>query len=250
MSVSAIRRLCTFLTTALGGIEDLLFPPVCAVCEALLDHPRQPICPECRAALEFINPPLCTRCGQPVSGASLCAECRSGDPPFQMVRSVLSFGGSAQHAIARMKLSGKQVLAPFLAGLIADADLFGLSLPAQDLLVPIPLHRSRLAQRGFNQSVLLARNLSRRTGLELDLHHLLRRQKTPSQSQTKTRAERLTNVKGAFQVSRRHPFHGKRVCLVDDVVTTGATISACAATLRQAGAREVNAVTVARTIHL
>jgi ComF family protein len=232
-----------------AALGDLLLPPACAVCNALLDHPAGVVCPECLFGFEPLSGPLCDRCGQPCSGAGTCRDCRDDREPLEIIRSVYVFGGGVQEAVLRLKLWGKTRLASFFADQIGRATLAGLDLRDQDLLVPVPLHRSRQADRGFNQSQLIARRLSGILGVSLAPYHLQRIRPTPSQFQMTTRADRRENVRKAFSVRDRHPFEGKKVCLVDDVVTTGSTLRACAAALARAGARRVTAVTVARTLH-
>lgn len=232
---------------SVGALGDLLLPPECAVCGALLDHIQAVVCPECLSGLEPLSGLQCHRCGQPYPGAGPCPDCREEKTHLEKIRSLYAFGGILQQAVLRLKLSKKTRLASFFAQKIAKADLPDLDLLAQDLIVPVPLHRSRQASRGFNQSLLIARHLSRLLGVPLAPFHLERTRPTPSQFQMKTRKERKENVKGAFRVTRRHPFSGKKLCLVDDVVTTGSTLKACALTLLEAGAKQVSAVTVART---
>jgi ComF family protein len=167
----------------------------------------------------------------------------------EKIRSVYEFGGTLQEAVLRLKVNRQTRLAALFAGQIAVAELPGLNLREQDLLVPVPLHKSRQADRGFNQSQLIARRLSRLLDVPLAPYHLRRTLATPSQFQMKSKKERRENLKGAFSVTKRHPFGGRRICLIDDVVTTGSTLGACASALIESGAKRVVAVTVARTTH-
>jgi len=231
-----------------GCLSDLIFPPTCAICSALTEHPDPPVCPACQDAFETLTGPVCERCGQPAGNPGRCAECRDRDLAPSVIRSAGPFGGVIQDAVLRLKADGKTRLAPFLAGFIAGAEL-DLDLARQEILVPVPLSPRRLAQRGFNQSVLIARALTRISGVLTNCRHLIRRRDTPSQFKMPDRRAREQNVNGAFWVRPGHPFEGCRICLVDDVVTTGSTLGACADALLQAGARSVVAVTVARTMH-
>jgi ComF family protein len=230
-----------------GSLFDLLFPPSCAICQELLPRPAPPVCPACRDAFEHLDGELCDCCGQPVGKPGRCMDCPEEDPQPSRIRSAGPFGGILQDAVLRLKRDRKMELAPVLARFVADAKP-DLDLPGQDFLVPVPLHRSRLARRGFNQSIEIARALSKILDLSLDTGHLVRWRDTPSQFQMKDKKAREQNVAGAFRVRPSHPFGDRRVCLVDDVVTTGATLKACAAALRQAGAKSVVALTVARTV--
>lgn len=233
----------------LAALGDLLMPPACAVCGALLDQPATIVCPECLFGFEPLSGPLCRRCGQPSPGAGPCPDCRDEKTYPEKIRSVYAFGGTLQEAVLRLKLNRKTRLAFFFADKIARADLPDLNLRALDLLVPVPLHKNRQAGRGFNQSQIIARRMSRLLGVPLAPFHLQRTRPTPSQFQMATKKQRKQNLKNAFAVRGRHPFAGKTLCLVDDVVTTGSTLGACADALKKAGAKRVVAVTVARTVH-
>jgi ComF family protein len=238
-----------WLFHGLASLGDLLLPPACAVCGALLDQSASIVCPECLSGFEPLTGPLCLRCGQPYPGAEPCPDCREDQSRLVKVRSVYAFGGTLQEAVLRLKVNHKTRLAAVFAGKIAEADLPDMDLRAQDFLVPVPLHKSRQASRGFNQSQMISRKLSRLLDVPLGPFHLRRIRPTPSQFQMKSKKERRENLKGAFSVTGRHPFGGKRICLVDDVVTTGSTLGACADALMESGARRVVAVTVARTVH-
>jgi ComF family protein len=239
----------SLVTGTFGALFDLVFPPRCALCDSLLDPAAPPVCPVCQEGFEPLQEPLCERCGQPAPGADRCDDCAASPPPLARIRSALTFGGPAGEAILALKAGGRLELAAHLADLMLSSDRTGPLARGCDRLVPVPLHRSRLARRGFNQSALLARRLARMAARPVDTDSLLRIRDTASQSSMHDRKERAANVEDAFRASRRHPFSGKRVCLVDDVVTTGATLASCARALQAAGAREVTAVTVARTVH-
>jgi len=238
-----------WMAHGLASLGDLLLPPACAVCGDLLDQSTPIVCPECLSGFELLTGMLCPRCGQPYPGSGPCPDCRESQNRLEKVRSVYAFGGALQEAVLRLKLYHKTRLAAFFAGQIAGAKLSDLDLRAQDLLVPVPLHKRRQANRGFNQSQLIARRLSDLLDVPLASYHLCRTRPTPSQFVMKSKKERQENLKGAFSVKSRHPFGGKQICLVDDVVTTGSTLGACADALLESGARRVVAVTVARTVH-
>lgn len=238
-----------WMAQGLASLGDLLLPPACAVCGALLDHPDSAVCAECLSGFEPLPAPGCQRCGQPYPGSGPCPDCRENRTRLEKVRSVYSFGGTLQEAVLRLKLFKKTRLAAFFADQIARADLPDLDLCAQDLLVPVPLHRNRQADRGFNQAQLICRRLSGLLDVPLAPYHLKRIRPTPSQFMMQSKQERRENLKGAFAVRDRHPFGGKQICLIDDVVTTGSTLGACADALIKSGAKQVVAVTIARTVH-
>ncbi len=243
-----LERVKQLIVAPVGALADLLLPPACPVCDALLDSASAGICPGCAAELEPLRPPLCLRCGQPLVNDEICAACRLDPPPYSSLRSIYAFAGAAQEMVLRLKFGGK----PGLGNLIADQLLIAANtnrlLLSCDWLIPVPLHPTRLRERGFNQAALIAQRLSHRLHLPVDLFHLRRIRATPAQALTQNRLERLNNIQRAFRVSPNHPFRGKKLCLIDDVVTTGATLRSCAQTLLDAGAKEVIAVTFARSL--
>jgi ComF family protein len=235
--------------TLAGAVLDLFLPPRCTLCGTVIEARLQPVCPLCLESFEKVADPVCVLCGQPVARPGPCADCRAAPPGPVRIRAPLLFGGGAQQAVLALKRNRKVRLAPWLASwILADAP-DGPAFATRDLLVPVPLHPRRLRQRGFNQAALIAIALAKETGVEVALEHLVRRRATRPQSEMSGRAERLRNVRDAFRVvpRRRAPIAGKRICLVDDVATTGATLGACARALRQAGACSVVALCVART---
>lgn len=238
----------SLFTAPLACLGDLLFPPNCPTCGRLCRTKTRGICATCQESMEPLAPPLCPRCGQPWAGASVCPSCQAHPQPCRIIRSPLIYGGVTQQAILCWKLGGVRSLSDFFAEQIASAPLDGLCFEELDALVPVPLHPGKLAERGFNQAHSLARALSRQTGLPVWPYQLRRKRATSGQSRMQNPRERGGNVKNAFVVSSPRRFAGKTLCLVDDVVTTGSTLSACATTLLGAGAEAVVAVTVARTL--
>ncbi len=231
----------------LEPVLALLFPTPCAACGGSLVKPRTgPVCDGCWQRLPRHRGVLC-RCGVPLSaaGAGVCGRCRRGLGSFAAGASLGRYEGSLRVAIHQLKYRGKRRLARRLADeVLADPAARAL-LEKGALLVPVPLHPRRQRQRGFNQSVLLARALGRRTGLAV-AEALRRRQDTPAQTGLSAAARRA-NVRGAFGV-RVPPglLRGRVVVLVDDVLTTGATATACAQALKAAGAAELRLLTLAR----
>lgn len=232
----------------LRTVADIFFPPVCPLCESGLYRAPQPLCPECMGGFEAgrITGPVCTVCGDIFpSGAGaghVCGECIKRPPPFTRARSAFVFNGSVLAAIHRFKYGGKVILAHSLGALLQDAALD--ACPTADVVMPVPLHRARLRHRGYNQSLMLARPVAKRLGCVLDYMSLRRVRDTEAQTKLKS-AERHDNVSGAFELRGPHALKGKKVLLVDDVFTTGATASQCAAVIKKAGA-EVFIATLAR----
>ncbi|MBZ0270824.1 ComF family protein [bacterium] len=239
---SPIRR-------ALRGVLDAVMPPVCAFCGRLAGGGHASLCVECRAALRPVAPPFCRACGWPFEGGTgdrPCGECIVSPPAFDVARAAWRYEGPLREALIAFKFRRRVACAPPLASLLADALPLGLDPREYDFVCPVPLHPRRLRERGFNQSLLLARRLTAATGLPLRRDTLVRTRPTVPQVGLPRKARR-ENVRMAFEAARPIP-EGARVLLVDDVITTGATVSACAAALKRAGASVVDAAAVARVI--
>ena len=213
----------------LRGILDLLIPPSCAACGDAEVARGALFCEACRVTLDEV--PAAMEC--PLDG------------PVERQFSRYGYGGAVAEAIIACKHASR----PGLAGPLTRLCSAGLALPGADLIIPVPLHRRRLARRGFNQAALIAAALASMRRVRWDPSLLARIRDTGSQGGL-TRAARAQNVRGAFEVPRgkRERVHGRRVLLVDDVWTTGATCCACAAALRRAGAESVVAFTLCRVI--
>ncbi len=215
----------------------------------LTEVSRIPVCSSCLSApAPLVAEYFCVQChapflnANPLDESGRCRLCRDGLGGFDNAWAYGEYDGTLRKLIHLFKYGRVEPLANPLGALLSNA------LPRNshfDVIVPMPLHWSRQWKRGFNQSERLARVLSARTGVPLVTNAIRRRKSTPSQAGL-TGAQRRTNVAGAFEVKRRHLIDGRRVLLVDDVLTTGATAGTCAAVLRRAGAREVSVLTLAR----
>lgn len=230
-------RAATVLRRAWAGLLDLVYPPHCVACGRMGAW----LCGPCLAAYPAYRPPWCARCGQSLPNAGLCRACRTSASTLGGVRSVGPHVGVLREAVHALKYEGVRVLAEPLAALMAGA--WTLASPPMDVIVPVPLHPARVRRRGYNQAVVLARALAPRLGLPLGEGWLVRERDTRSQVGL-TRAERWANVNGAFRAC--DAVAGRRVLLVDDVFTSGATLRAAATTLRAAGAGDVWALTLTR----
>jgi ComF family protein len=233
------------------GLLDLILPPRCLRCGTIVEDAGR-LCAECWRSLAFLGPPQCRLCGYPLPHAlpeaPLCGECVREEPAYDRARAALRYDDGSRRLILAFKHADRTDTAPAFGGWLARA---GTELLADaELLAPVPLHRLRLLRRGYNQAAILARAVMRETGLRLIPDLLQRRRATPSQQGLSAQA-RLQNVTaGAFRV---HPWHrskvaDRRVVLVDDVLTTGATVAACARVLRRAGAARVDVLTLARVV--
>lgn len=227
-----------------------LYPDVCQVCHAISATAAEGyVCTECWGNVRFVVPPMCDRCGLPFEGEISdrfeCANCRELDLAFTTARSAVAARGMVLDIIHRWKYGRALWFEPFLANLLIREAVPALRDGQWDGIVPVPLHPAKLAEREFNQAEHLAARLSEATGIP-QLNCL--RRVNPTLTQTRlSRAERAKNMQGAFEAAvESGGIRGKRLIVVDDVLTTGATTSACASVLRACGAGEVCVWTVAR----
>ena len=233
------------IVRAIDALGDLLMPPLCLACHEPLGV-HDALCPACWRGIDFIRPPLCDRLGLPMpfdTGGVMVSAAAAADPPaFHRARAVARYDGVMRDLVHDLKFRDRH----------AGRRLFGRWLPEAggdliaeaDVVVPVPLNRWRLLRRRFNQAAILAREVSRLAGLAYEPMALERTRATESQVGL-TRAQRRRNVRGAFAVPRPQPIAGRNVLLVDDVITTGATVGACAEALRRAGAPRVDVLALA-----
>jgi ComF family protein len=228
----------------------LLYPPICIACHAATGEPHA-LCAACWAGIRFIERPLCERLGTPFAadlGMPLLSPAALTDPPvFQRARAAVRYDEPARVLVHRLKYGDRLELAQALGGMMARA---GAELLAEaDLIVPVPLHRWRLWRRRFNQAMALGSVVARRSGVPCDPFLLTRIKQTRSQVGL-SRAQRQQNLQGAFQVpvEARPRLFGKRVLLVDDVLTTGATANAASRALLRGGAASVDILAFARVV--
>ncbi len=235
-----------FLRTLL----DLLLPPICHICHAFIPNAGTlHICPRCREQLSPVSSPLCPLCGIPFIGAGgdhRCGHCLAHPPHFERALSHYRYEGAIRELLHSFKYNRRTHLRAPLALLTLEWLPPFLAEHSPHLIVPVPLHPSRLRQRGFNQAVLIGTVLSRQLSLPLIPDALVRTRVTEPQI-TLPAAERRTNVHDAFAVKKPECVAGKRILLLDDVMTTGSTVNECARVLKKAGAVHIMVVTVART---
>ena len=247
---SADSRLLGIGAGFLRGAIDLLLPPRCLACETPVER-QGLLCAACFPRYRFITAPMCPRCGVPFAHAGeagpdgLCAACLAEPPLFGRARAVWRYDAASRDVILPLKHADRTELAPALGRLMATAGRE--LLEGADLLVPVPLHYRRLVARRYNQAVLLARAVGRIARLPAVPDLLRRVRATPSLGDL-GRAERAAVVAGTIAVAARHSARlaGRRVVLVDDVLTSGATTNECARVLMAAGAAAVDVLAVAR----
>jgi competence protein ComFC len=240
------------ITGWLNAAVGLVYPEICQLCAAARATPAEGfVCVGCRARVRFVERPFCERCGRPYEGEITttfeCPNCREGELHFGKARSAVVACKLMLEVIHRYKYQRALWAEPFLAGLLVGRAQPELATEKWDLIVPVPLYPAKQREREFNQAERLAKRLSVATGIPADRRLLRRVRPTCSQTFLK-RPEREENVRGAFAMQGQRRLNGERIVLLDDVLTTGATTSACAKVLRAAGASEVCVWTVARGI--
>jgi competence protein ComFC len=219
---------------------DGLFPPVCAGCGAK----GRRWCDACQAGVCRLPKRICPQCGEPHSSAHICRRCQETQPGYLALRSYAEFGGSIREALHHLKYRRDIGLGEALCHPLID---YCRELGWQiDLTVPIPLGRARMKERGYNQADLLAHPLALAMGTKYSTNAVRRERETATQVGLGV-VERLDNVAGAF-IAQQSQVAGRRILVIDDVATTGATISACAGALLQAGAAGVYGLTLARAV--
>jgi ComF family protein len=237
------------LATASNHIIRAILGPICAACERALDAPLDgALCADCRRDVHPIPLPVCRHCGDhtPEFMDERCARCRASPSPVSMARSAGVYDGALRDMIHALKYKRRRMIAPWLAARMACDG--AAVLDDADAVVPVPLHVWREWRRGFNQADDLAIDLG------LPVWRVLRRHRRGPPQASLPAAARHANTRGAYRLSRRESLTGRQrlsgavLVLIDDVMTTGATLQACAEVLRRAGAADVRALTAARAV--
>ena len=230
------------------AVVDGVLPPRCLACGATVDD-IDALCGSCWAVMTFFAPPWCAICGlpfpHPMGEGAICGDCARQQPSWNRARSVLRYDRHSRRLVLMLKHGDQTHLAGAFGRWMqrAGSDV----LAGADLLMPVPLHWTRLFARRFNQAALLAQAIHRAGGPPVAADWLARRRRTPSQGRLGPLA-RARNVRGAFALRRGRDVKGKRVVLIDDVLTTGATAEECARVLRRAGAASIGVLVLARAV--
>jgi ComF family protein len=231
------------------AVLDVLFPPLCVACREPVGDTGS-LCPTCWSAISFVDGPMCDCCGLPFEidpgPGTLCAACHADRPAFTRARAVMQYDEASKGPILALKHADRLDLAPGLSRWLARTGR--PLLEAADVIVPVPLHPYRLWRRRYNQASELARRLGVHSGKPVDPLLLTRKRPTPSQGAMPSAKARRRNVQGAFAVRAGAAVKGGRVLLIDDVMTTGATVGACARALKRAGASQVDVLALARVV--
>ena len=237
------------ISPLLNALTDLLFPRVCVACGGPARESARYLCWDCLARMAWIHPPFCRLCGDPVDGAVagefLCATCLRQAPAFDLARSAARYSGVLKAAVQEFKYHGATWLSRDLGMLLQACFNTHYSETPIDMISYVPLYAAKERDRSYNQAGLLAQEL-RTAGRSLRVERLLLKVRpTPTQTHLTVR-ERRANVRRSFAIKDKNRVAGQRILLIDDVMTTGATVNECARVLKQAGVNAVYVLTVAR----
>lgn len=240
-----VMQLLTWsVTAACGWIVDLALPPRCPGCGTIVME-VQSFCHDCWRNIDWLGDGGCASCGLPLEATDIeqCAACLAKPPIIGRTRAAVAYGEATRTLPLRLKYSRKvalaRTMARYMRPLVDDS--------GEPILVPVPLHRSRLWSRGFNQAALIARELARGCGIGHD-PFVLRRKKRTAALKGMSPLQRRREVSGAFDVTKPNEIAGRKIVLVDDVLTTGSTANACARALRRAGAGRIDLICWARVV--
>jgi len=226
----------------LKDLINLILPPICYICRRRLKNEEDIICNDCYSRVRLISPPYCERCERPLPTPDIkvCNTCIIEPHPCSYIRGISPYDGITEHLIILLKYNGKRGTAKILGRLMTQVISNEEIYRNCEVIVPVPLHPTRIRERGYNQAELLGKELSVELNIPLISDALVRVRATPSQTKLSPE-ERIKNVKDAFAVNKRRAelINGKIVLLVDDVLTTGATLNECARTLLKGDIKEV-----------
>jgi len=235
----------------LEKLAHFFLPPQCYCCGDFLEEGQRGICLDCLSGVHWIEPPFCTVCGIPFLSAETenhpCGGCLREEKYFTAARALGYYEGSLQEVIHRWKYEEKTHLTSLMGQWMVEGLNRYWGASCFSLLIPVPLHVQRLRERGFNQALLLAKELSHWTGIPYE-KRALQKKKPTSPLVSLSGREREREVKGVFFAAEKEKLEGKAILLVDDVYTTGATANECSKVLLAAGAKSVDVLTLARTV--
>lgn len=241
------------LADAFHDLSQVIFPPQCLGCAEIIPSVTgQIFCRDCAQHVHYITGSICPICGTtfPDSPAEnhLCEDCLEKQPYFSQARAVFCYEAVILDTIHQFKYKRNIATGEILADFMADYPFPDITFDDYSLIIPVPLHVKRLRERGFNQSLILARRLAKIKKIPVDFFVLKRHRFTSTQTRS-NKQERKHNIRGAFDVSGTKTIAGHNILLIDDVLTTGATVNECSKTLLRAGAKKVSVLTLARVLH-
>lgn len=237
------------LTDLVAGFIDLIYPACCILCKNHLTPVEKPhqLCFACQKTIAKNRPPFCRRCSRPPENPAhfFCLSCQETPLAFDQSWGAFLYTGTMQRLIHLFKYGHKTGLRHFFTDqILSFVESYHIDVSQADCLVPIPLHPARLRERGYNQSRLIAELIAQELRVPVISHNLIRTRHTPNQARL-TQKERWTNIQAAFKIKNPKEFRGKKILIIDDLYTTGATISEAARLLKAAGADEVKALVLA-----
>lgn len=227
---------------------DIIIPPVCLSCKDVVQEQGQ-ICAECWQNIPLISKHKCNKCGLPfefdMGKGAKCQQCSSSKPKFKKVLAVCKHEGTARKLAVNLKFNDRTHLAPYIASMMVS--MGRELLEKTDIIIPVPLHSRRRLFRKYNQSALLGQQIAKQSGVDYSPFVMKRVRSTTPQTRL-SKKDREKNVKDAFSVTNKLAVEGKRILLIDDVMTTGATINECTAALKEAGVKHVNGLVFSRVV--
>lgn len=241
--------------SVLDAMVSVIFPAPCRICGTVLTHAGLlPICEACFRSFQPLRGPACACCGRPFFSEAMldekspkCSTCRRELYAFDLARSFSAYTDEMVRAIGLLKYEKLTALGRWFAHRLHDVIRENIAFGEIDVVVPVPLHRGRLRERGYNQAELIARPLARALQVPVGSYLLVRTKPRPSRLLL-SRRERWLTVRGAYEIRKGARVDNLRVLLIDDVFTTGATLDACSRALKRAGAKSVAGLTVARAV--
>jgi len=225
-------------------ILDIVFPPRCPICNELISQGKIGTCDSCEGLLSFVEEPYCLKCGKPIEDEKeeYCGDCKKRRHFFDEGRAVLIYDEHMSKSIYRFKYNGKQEYARFYGKIIYERLVRKIKQWNPDVIIPVPIHKSRMKKRGFNQAFLIAKELSKYSNIPVDNHILIRKIPTKVMKNLDAK-ERENNLKKAFIVVK-NSVKLNSVVIIDDIYTTGSTVDAISRVLREAGVSKIYFITV------
>jgi len=238
----------------LEGFLDLVFPPLCVLCRRRIPAAfasncfgDKVLCPACRRTIILNRPPFCKKCSRPLKDpqASFCKSCERTPLVFDRAWGACLYNDTMRRLLHLFKYGGKTALRfPFWAIIRDFVATYDIPVGSFDLIVPVPLHSARYRERGFNQARILAQMLAVNYRILLEINNLRRVRPTSNQARLPQK-DRWTNIQSAFKINQPSQYKDKNILIIDDLLTTGSTLSETARLLKSAGANEVSALTLA-----